>query len=175
MCWGAKQRIDIQLSKLRFETIINVFVSRLVLALTSCLANLCLTAASLFEIWAPAWSSAKPVAFTEKFLVLFLSSLGLFSFLLFPFFSPRTFFRFWFFHEKRFPRVNCKVCDVNKIWKNVKIELQHERLPRKFPQGIHPGSLQSRRNFGERVLGNFITKIMAAFFNLMAVESWGEK
>ena len=47
----------------------------------------------------------------------------------------------------------------------MKIELQHERLPRKFPQGIHLGSLQSRRNFGERVLGNFITKIMAAFFN----------
>ena len=30
--WGARQRIDIQLSKLRFEAIVNVFVSRLVLA-----------------------------------------------------------------------------------------------------------------------------------------------
>ena len=29
--WGARQRIDIQLSKLRFEAIVNVFVSRLVL------------------------------------------------------------------------------------------------------------------------------------------------
>ena len=32
MCWGAKQRIDIQLSKLRFEASVNVFISRLVLA-----------------------------------------------------------------------------------------------------------------------------------------------
>ena len=32
MCWGAKQRIDIQLSKLRFEASVNVFVPRLVLA-----------------------------------------------------------------------------------------------------------------------------------------------
>ena len=32
MCWGSKQRIDIQLSKLRFEASVNVFVSRLVLA-----------------------------------------------------------------------------------------------------------------------------------------------
>ena len=32
MCWRAKQRIDIQLSKLRFEVRVNVFVSRLVLA-----------------------------------------------------------------------------------------------------------------------------------------------
>ena len=54
--------------------------------LTSCLANFCLTATSLFEIWTSGWSSAKPVAFTEKLLVLFLSSLGLFSLLLFTFF-----------------------------------------------------------------------------------------
>ena len=31
-CWGARRRIDIQPSKLRFEAIVNVFVSRLVLA-----------------------------------------------------------------------------------------------------------------------------------------------
>ena len=31
MCWGARQRIDKQLSKLRFEAIVNAFVSRLVL------------------------------------------------------------------------------------------------------------------------------------------------
>ena len=32
MCLGARQRIDKQLSKLRFEAIFNVFVSRLVLS-----------------------------------------------------------------------------------------------------------------------------------------------
>ena len=32
MCWGARQRIDRQLSELRFEAIVNVFVSRPVLA-----------------------------------------------------------------------------------------------------------------------------------------------
>ena len=32
ICWGARQRFDIQLSKLRFEAIVNVFASRLVLA-----------------------------------------------------------------------------------------------------------------------------------------------
>ena len=32
MCLGARQRIDIQLSKLRFEAIVNVFISRPVLA-----------------------------------------------------------------------------------------------------------------------------------------------
>ena len=32
MSWGERQRIDIQLSKLPFEAIVNVFVSRLVIA-----------------------------------------------------------------------------------------------------------------------------------------------
>ena len=34
---------------------------------------------------------------------------------------------------------------------------------------------QSRRNFGERVLGIFLTKILAPPLILMAAERWGEK
>ena len=34
-------------------------------------------------------------------------------------------------------------------------------------------SLQSRRNFGGRVLSIFFTKIMAAIFDFMAAEGWG--
>ena len=36
-------------------------------------------------------------------------------------------------------------------------------------------SLQSRRNFGERVLSNFMTQIVAAILILTAAEGWGEK
>ena len=36
-------------------------------------------------------------------------------------------------------------------------------------------SLQSRRNFGERVLNNFMTQIVAAILILTAAEGWGEK
>ena len=73
---------------------------------TSCLANFCLTATSLIEIWTLAWSSASASRFTKGFfsfldrMVLSPSSLALFFF--FPFFLPRTFLRFWFFHEERF-------------------------------------------------------------------------
>ena len=72
-----------------------------------------------------------PVAFTTEYkgifslldrVVLFPSSLGLLLF--FFFFSPRTFFRFLFFHEQRFFHKQgastcgfCQVRDVNKIRK----------------------------------------------------------
>ena len=36
-------------------------------------------------------------------------------------------------------------------------------------------SLQSRRYFGERVLSNFMTQIVAAILILTAAEGWGEK
>ena len=36
-------------------------------------------------------------------------------------------------------------------------------------------SLHSRRNFGERVLSNFMTQIVAAILILTAAEGWGEK
>ena len=59
--WGARQGIDIQLSKLRFEAIVDVFISRLVLAwkkgnfvFNITYAHFGLPATSLFEIWMPA-------------------------------------------------------------------------------------------------------------------------
>ena len=107
--------------------------------LTLCMANFGLTANSLFEIWTPAWSFARTSRFHKIFfpsldrMVLFLSSYGPFFFFFFFFFRlsffffffilPRTFFRFWFFHEQRSfhkqraSTMSTKVRDVHKIWK----------------------------------------------------------
>ena len=40
---------------------------------------------------------------------------------------------------------------------------------------LHRNSLQSSRNFGERVPSNFITKIMAAIFNFNSSERLGRE
>lgn len=97
--WGARQGIDLQLSKLRFEAIVDVFLSRLVLAwrggasfLTSYIASFGSTATSLFKIRTPAWSSTSISRFHR----------GIF----FPFFIQRTFHEQRFFRKKEIPRVN---------------------------------------------------------------------
>ena len=119
--WGARQRIDIQLSKLQYSKRLFMFLhqgwhlnkEKETAFSTACLANFGSTGTSLFEIWTSAWRNI--FTFLDRML-LFLSSLGLLSFL------PRTSFRFWFFHEQRFfhkQRAStcefCKVRDVNKL------------------------------------------------------------
>ena len=105
------------------------------------------------EIWAPAWSSANTSRFHKGIflvltrMVLFLSSLDLFSFC-FLFFYQNLSSAFAFstrkqlFHEQRASTSEfCKVRKVNKIWKKKtkKNEPHWERLPRKFPQGTGLG------------------------------------
>ena len=132
--WGARQIINIQLSKLRFEAIFNVFVSRLVLvyrkgnfALNIMYGKFWLHRTSLFEIWAPAWSSVSTNRFHKR-IVFFTWQSATLSFLwaclFFLFFSQGLSSAVDFFHAQRFfhkQRAStcefCKVCDVNKIWK----------------------------------------------------------
>ena len=95
--------------------------------LTSCLANFCLTATSLFEIWTPAWRSA-----TSSLLPL----------LIVPWTKifPYSIFHIPYLLNKELPRVNSVKCAMwAKYGNNMKIEPQHERLPRKLLQGIRPG------------------------------------
>ena len=108
LCWGAKQRIDIQLSKLRFEASVNFFVSRLVRRKGNLVFNI-MYGKFWFDgdffvqnlNWAP------PVRVAFYFLdrlVLFLSSLGVFFFFFFFFFffHRRLSSDFDFFHEQKF-------------------------------------------------------------------------
>ena len=119
--WGARQPIDIQLSKLQYSKRLFMFLhqgwhlnkEKETAFSTACLANFGSTGTSLFEIWTSAWRNI--FTFLDRML-LFLSCLGLLSFL------PRNSFRFWFFHEQRFfhkQRAStsefCKVRDVNKL------------------------------------------------------------
>ena len=63
-------------------------------------SNFDLTANSLFEIWTPAWSSTSISRFNKEFF-LFSWQNGTLSFFFGPvfflIFSPRNFFRYWFF------------------------------------------------------------------------------
>ena len=66
----------------------------------SMFSNFDLTANSLFEIWTPAWSSTSISRFNKEFF-LFSWQNGTLSFFFGPvfflIFSPRNFFRYWFF------------------------------------------------------------------------------
>ena len=83
--WGARQRIDIQLSKLQYSKRLFMFLhqgwhlnkEKETAFSTACLANFGSTGTSLFEIWTSAWRNI--FSFLDRML-LFLSSLGLLSF-----------------------------------------------------------------------------------------------
>ena len=83
--WGARQRIDIQLSKLQYSKRLFMFLhqgwhlnkEKEATFSTACLANFGSTGTSLFEIWTSAWRNI--FSFFDRML-LFLSSLGLLSF-----------------------------------------------------------------------------------------------
>ena len=96
--------------------------------LTSCMANFGLTATSLFFVLcSPARSSAS-TSRVHKLIFSLLDRMVLSFFFgpvsfFFSLFLPRTFFRFWFFHEQIDSTSEfCKVRDVNKIWN------KHENL-----------------------------------------------
>ena len=137
MCWGARQRIEIQLSKLRFEArahylmgscsrwFFTVFVPRLVL--TNREGNLVFNImygkfwfdGDFFvpEIWTPVRSSASTSPFHKKspFLLLltewyFLSSLSLF-FIIFIFFYLRLSSAFNFSMSKDFSISRDATCE----------------------------------------------------------------
>ena len=144
MCWGAKQRIDIQLSKLRFEASVNVVISRLVLAERK--GNL------VFNImYGKVWfdgdffvqnldasmelrqyqslSQGKFSFFswqigTLSFLTDWYSFFLLWAlFFFFFFFLTNDFITLFIFHKQRFflkqkafTSEFCKVFDVSKIW-----------------------------------------------------------
>ena len=137
MCWGARQRIDRQLSKLRLEAIVNVYVSRLVLVwrkenlIFNIIYGKFWPATSSVEILTPARSSASTSRF-HKGIVFSSWQNGTLSF----FFRPVFFFSLYHFFysykglspalyfstsndlsiSKQLPRV-CILRDVNKIWK----------------------------------------------------------
>ena len=115
MCWGAKQRIDIQLSKLRFAASVNVFVSRLVLAerkgdfvFNIMYGKFWFDGDFSFKIWTPAWSSVStsrfhkgsPLSFLDRLVLSLFWQIGTLSFPFFLFFF--LFFSFFFFFTNDF-------------------------------------------------------------------------
>ena len=116
MCWGARQRIDRQLSKLRLEAIVNVYVSRLVLVwrkenlIFNIIYGKFWPATSSVEILTPAWSSASTSRFHKGIVFIswqngtlsFFFRPVFFLFISFFLFIQRTFSRSLFFHEQRF-------------------------------------------------------------------------
>ena len=99
--------------------------------LTLCMVNFGLTATSLFKIWTPAWSSAStsrfhkgsPLSFLDRLVLSLFWQIGtlsfffehlFFSFFLFFYLSPTTFFRFWFLISKDFS-LNKKLSRVNFV------------------------------------------------------------
>ena len=131
MCWGVRQRIDINFQNSDSRRLITFWYQSWYLHkekessfLTSCMANYGLTETSLFKIW---WSSAS----TSRFSLFFL---------------PRTFFHFLFFYEQRFfhnqefPRMNfVKSAMHTKYGNNMKNEPQGWAVVTKIPQGTCPG------------------------------------
>ena len=129
MCWKPRQRIDRQLSQLRFKAIVNVFVSRPVTSMSS--------GKPRFELYVwqilfwrdscvqnmEAWSLASTSRFHRRFS-LFLTEW-------YSFFPLRTCFFFFFYWGKIKKR---------KYANNMKNEPRDERLPRKFHQGSRSGT-----------------------------------
>ena len=141
MCWGARQRIDRRLSKLRCEAIVNMFLYQSWYLPkeeeTSFFSD--------FFVW-NLEASVEPRrhrSFTKDFfsfldrVVFFLSCLGLFLFLFLSLFFTKDFLPLLIFSRaKIFPKTKtfhlwiiCKVRDV-KYGNNI------ASLPRKFLRGL---------------------------------------
>ena len=143
MCWGAKQRIDIQLSKLRFEASVNVVISRLVLAEIK--GNLVFNimygkfwfdgdffvqnldaSMELRQYQSLSWGKFSFFSWqigTLSFLTDWYSFFLFWALFFFFFFFTNDFLPLLIFHKQRFflkqkafTSEFCKVFDVNKIW-----------------------------------------------------------